>query len=586
MAVKKKTVLAKKATKKVVKNASKTSPKKTTKVANVKKSVKKAPTNKTTKKTETTKKVSTKKSIKSSGDIVLLLRQHVGKPCVPCVKKGDKVVVGQLIATPQGLGANIHSSVNGVVTKVDANAISIKPSTILTIIGQVLPKKLTTKKDDLLGRVTEAGCVGMGGAGFPTGVKLSTDLKGGYILVNAAECEPLLAHNMEQILKYPKETIEGIRYCMKIANAKHGIIAIKQKHKKEVESLLHYLKGVDDIHLHLLPDIYPMGDERAVVRECLGKLLPVTDLPSAANAHVCNIETVLRVYEAIKLARPVVSKNVTIVGKMKWGKTPKVMLDVPIGMKVRDLLDWAGGIDGKYGEIIMGGPFMGKPCNLDDPITKTTGGLIVTEPFKDYHGEKVGILVCACGGNEERLRDIAKKYNMKVVGDVQFCKQALDPKGNGMLKCENPGNCPGQALKCMNIKKAGAKHILISNCSDCTNTVMGSAPGLGLEVHHETDHVFETVGMEVMRHLTKSKFIDGPIPKGCTASRNPEEKEKAKKSVKAVVNEIANDGFMKPILPIAPIAPVECKDGKPYSLAFSMQSGVDVAVYYNNKRIL
>ena len=202
----------------------------------------------------------------------------------------------------------------------------------------------------------------------------------------------------------------------------------------------------------------------------------------------------------------------------------EVFHDVPIGLKVKDLIDAAGGIDGKYGEIIMGGPFMGKPCSLDDPITKTTGGIIVTEPFKDYKGAKVGLLVCACGANEDRLKDIAKKYNMEVV-DVEYCKQAKDPKGNGVYKCENPGNCPGQALKCMNIKKAGATEILISNCSDCTNTVMGSAPGLGLNVHHSTDHVFETVGMPVQRHLTKSKFVEGPIPEGCTASRNPESNE-------------------------------------------------------------
>lgn len=508
-------------------------------------------------------------------DVEILLRQHVGKPCAPIVKKGDKVAVGQLIATPQGLGANIHSSVNGKVKEVTENAIIITPSSTLTLIGQLVPDKIKADSKDMLACVTEAGVVGMGGAGFPTGIKLSTDLKGGFILVNAAECEPLLSHNMEQILKYPEETIKGVHYAMKIANASKGIIAIKQKHKKEIETLLAKLSGITDIHLHLLPDIYPMGDERAIVRECLGKLLPVTDLPAAAGAHVCNVETIFRVYEAIELRRPVVSKNVTVVGKMKWGTTPKVLFDVPIGMKVRDVLEMAGGIDGKYGEIIMGGPFMGKPCNLDDPITKTTGGLIVTEPFKDLKGEKMGILVCACGGNEDRLKDLVKKYNATLVGETQFCKQALDPKGNGMRKCENPGNCPGQALKCMNIKKAGAKHILISNCSDCTNTVMGSAPGLGLEVHHETDHVFETVGMEPMRHLTKSKFIEGPIPEGCTASRNPEEH--------------AKDGFLANIGGVDGATSGGNDYDKPYvfrestddgDIVFSIESGKDIKVSF------
>ena len=179
-------------------------------------------------------------------------------------------------------------------------------------------------------------------------------------------------------------------------------------------------------------------------------------------------------------------------------------MDVPVGTSVRELIEMSGGIDGEYGEIIMGGPFTGKACDLDDPITKTTGGIIVTQPFEDLKGEKMGLLVCACGGNEERMQDLAKKMNAEVVC-VQKCKQAADVKGN--LKCENPGNCPGQALKVMNIKKAGAKHILIGNCTDCSNTVMGSAPKMNVEVHHQTDHVLQTVGKDVIRYMTASKTV-------------------------------------------------------------------------------
>ncbi len=518
----------------------------------------------------------TVQAFKTSGDIVLLLKQGVGKPCVPCVKKGDKVVVGQLIAKPQGLGANLHSSVDGVVTKVTDAAIFIKSNKILSSLGQIVPKTIKAKKDDMLACVTEAGIVGMGGAGFPTGVKLSTEVKDGYVLVNAVECEPILAHNMAQLVRYSNETIKGVHYVMKITKAKHGIIAIKQKHKEEIEAVLKALKGITDIHVHLLPDIYPMGEERAVVRECLGKLLDVNELPSAANAIVINVETVLRVYEAIEFGRPAVSKNLTVSGKIKGiNNGVKVFYDVPIGLKVKDVIEAAGGIDGKYGEIIMGGPFMGKPCKLDDPITKTTGGIIVTEPFKDYKGAKVGLLVCACGANEDRLKDIASKYNMKVV-DVEYCKQAKDPKGNGVYKCENPGNCPGQALKCMNIKKAGATEILISNCSDCTNTVMGSAPGLGLNVHHATDHIFETVGMEVQRHLKKSKFVEGPIPEGCTASRNPESNEPGG------INSVSHAGGAGGVSADYSKPYVFREDSPEGEILISIESGSDISVKWED----
>lgn len=426
----------------------------------------------------------------------ILLRQHVGAPCEAVVKVGDSVKKGSLIAKPTGLGANIFSSVYGVVKEITENAIIIEkdedqPEEFIKLEGE-----------DKLQLIKDAGVVGMGGAGFPTAIKLGTKVK--YILVNAAECEPLLHHNVDQMVDNTEMTIRGLKYVMEICEAEKGIFALKAKNEKAVDALVEGCKGDDSLDIHLLPDIYPMGEERAVVREVLGILLQPTDLPSVADAVVINVETLLRVAEAIELKKPCFSKNVTVVGKLNEGVEPHVFMDVPVGTSVKELIERAGGIDGEYGEIIMGGPFTGKACEEDAPITKTTGGIIVTEPFEDLKGEKMGLLVCACGGNEERMQDIAKKMNAEVVC-VQKCKQAVDVKGN--LKCENPGNCPGQALKVMNIKKADAKHILIGNCTDCSNTVMGSAPKMNLEVHHQTDHVLQTVGKDVIRYMTTSKTV-------------------------------------------------------------------------------
>ena len=426
----------------------------------------------------------------------ILLRQHVGAPTEPVVKVGDKVEKGTLISKPTGLGANIFSSVYGIVNQITNDAIIIEkddnqPEEFVKLEGE-----------DKLQLIKDAGIVGMGGAGFPTAIKPGTKVK--YILVNAAECEPLLHHNVDQMVDNTDMTIRGLKYVMEICGAEKGIFAIKAKNEKAVDALVKGTKDDNSLDIHLLPDIYPMGEERAVVREVLGILLQPTDLPSVADAVVINVETLLRVAEAIELKKPCFSKNVTVVGKLNGGVDPHVFMDVPVGTSVRELIEMSGGIDGEYGEIIMGGPFTGKACDLDDPITKTTGGIIVTKPFEDLKGEKMGLLVCACGGNEERMQDIAKKMNAEVVC-VQKCKQAVDVKGN--LKCENPGNCPGQALKVMNIKKAGAKHILIGNCTDCSNTVMGSAPKMQLEVHHQTDHVLQTVGKDVIRYMTVSKTV-------------------------------------------------------------------------------
>ncbi|MCC3866032.1 proline reductase-associated electron transfer protein PrdC [Terrisporobacter petrolearius] len=426
----------------------------------------------------------------------ILLRQHVGAPCEAVVKVGDKVKKGTLIAKPTGLGANIFSSVYGNISEITEDAIIIEKD-------EEQPEEfIKLEGDDKLQLIKDAGVVGMGGAGFPTAIKLGTKVK--YILVNAAECEPLLHHNVDQMVDNTDMTVRGLKYVMEICQAEKGIFALKAKNQKAVDALVEGTKGDDSLDIHLLPDIYPMGEERAVVREVLGILLQPTDLPSVADAVVINVETLQRVAEAIELKKPCFSKNVTVVGKLKGGIEPHVFMDVPVGTSVKELIERAGGIDGEYGEVIMGGPFTGKACELEAPITKTTGGIIVTQPFEDLKGEKMGLLVCACGGNEERMQDLAKKMNAEVVC-VQKCKQAADVKGN--LKCENPGNCPGQALKVMNIKKAGAKHILIGNCTDCSNTVMGSAPKMNIEVHHQTDTVLKTVGKDVIRYMTASKTV-------------------------------------------------------------------------------
>lgn len=426
----------------------------------------------------------------------ILLRQHVGAPCEAVVKVGDKVKKGTLIAKPTGLGANIFSSVYGNISEITEDAIIIEKD-------EEQPEEfIKLEGDDKLQLIKDAGVVGMGGAGFPTAIKLGTKVK--YILVNAAECEPLLHHNVDQMVDNTDMTVRGLKYVMEICQAEKGIFALKAKNQKAVDALVEGTKGDDSLDIHLLPDIYPMGEERAVVREVLGILLQPTDLPSVADAVVINVETLQRVAEAIELKKPCFSKNVTVVGKLKGGTEPHVFMDVPVGTSVKELIERAGGIDGEYGEVIMGGPFTGKACELEAPITKTTGGIIVTQPFEDLKGEKMGLLVCACGGNEERMQDLAKKMNAEVVC-VQKCKQAADVKGN--LKCENPGNCPGQALKVMNIKKAGAKHILIGNCTDCSNTVMGSAPKMNIEVHHQTDTVLKTVGKDVIRYMTTSKTV-------------------------------------------------------------------------------
>ncbi|QAA34532.1 proline reductase-associated electron transfer protein PrdC [Clostridium manihotivorum] len=424
------------------------------------------------------------------------LKQHIGVASLPLVKVGQFVRRGQLIGEkPKGnLGSNIYSSIDGKVTTVTTEYIEIEKS-----CESSHDKYIRLKAEDPLELIEEAGIVGLGGAGFPTYAKLSKPLKlGGTVIVNAAECEPILSHNILSIEKKAEKIIRGLQIAMKITNAEHGVVAIKEKNTKAVEALKEATSN-HSIEISLLSDMYPMGEERAIIREVKGKLLEVNQLPFEINSIVINAETAYRIYEAVDEKKPLIDKDITVAGKLK-GELIQVFEDVPIGTKVKSLIDKAGGCQSEYGEIIMGGPFTGKRTSLEAAVVKTTGGIIVTETFLKGP-DKLGLLVCACGEDKERLLEMAESMGSEVVG-IEYCKHAKQVKQG--YKCENPGICPGQVQKVMALKKAGAKAILISNCSDCTNTVMSCAPKLELQVHHCTDSALRAVNHRLIRKLKSS----------------------------------------------------------------------------------
>ncbi|GHU49303.1 proline reductase-associated electron transfer protein PrdC [Clostridia bacterium] len=451
----------------------------------------------------------------------LALSRHIGAASVPCIAIGQEVKRGEQIAKiPVGkLGANLHASVSGIISAISEDYIEITAEhegTDTDSIGfphqkddftYAMPRGFFYKGfphqwddfvpitgDTITQLIEAAGIVGMGGAGFPTAVKLSKPLgKNGRVILNAAECEPVLAQNITRIKKEPGRVYQGLLYAMQATGAEFGVIAIKGKHKEAIRAF----EGIVDsrvVSIHLLEDIYPSGEERAVIREVCGVLLNTDQLPSAANCAVINAETALRITEAVELRKPVISKDITIAGQLTGGRS-RVFLDVPIGTSVGTLIRAAGGMLENHGEIIMGGPFTGESTGLEAPVTKISGGIMVTMPFL-HEKRKLGLLVCACGPVETRMREIAAGMKAEVVG-IEYCKQAIPLRGG--LKCENPGKCPGQAEKVISLKKMGAQALLIGNCTDCTNTVMSVAPKLGLAVHHSTDGLLRAAGTGIIR---------------------------------------------------------------------------------------
>lgn len=383
------------------------------------------------------------------------LKQHVGGPCQAIVNVGDHVKRGQLVAVPAGLGANIHASLSGVVEEITEIDIVVK-----------LDKEQTDdyvrleKTDDYLQKIKDAGIVGVGGAGFPTGIKFSTQIPGGYLIANAAECEPILGHNVKFMEEQPEVLVRGMKYIMELTGAKEGYIAIKTKYRKALLALGKACKNEPNISIKILPNMYPAGDERVIVRETLGVILQPGQLPLEANAIISNVETVKHVVNAIEDDKPLIDKDLTVGGRVQ---NPSIFLDVPIGLPISVFIERAGGYINPHGEIVRGGPFTGRPAQEDEPINKTTGGLLVAMPYPQER-EKVGILICECGAQEERLRQIADGMGAEVVS-VQMCKR-MKPDKNGRLRCELPGICPGQAEKVLKMKKDGAKAVIAGTCQD------------------------------------------------------------------------------------------------------------------------
>lgn len=219
-------------------------------------------------------------------------------------------------------------------------------------------------------RVKAAGVVGAGGAGFPTYVKLQAQAE--IYLVNAAECEPLLQVDQQLAVREAHALIRGLQYAMKATGAREGIIAIKKKYLHAIDTLNPLLP--EDIRLHILPDVYPAGDEVITIWLATGRRVPPAALPLSVGVVVSNVQTLINVAHAVEQQQPVTHRTLTINGAVNH----PVTLSLPIGTSLREALALAGGSSIANPAYINGGPMMGKlQTSLDEPITKTTGGLLV-----------------------------------------------------------------------------------------------------------------------------------------------------------------------------------------------------------------
>jgi Na+-translocating ferredoxin:NAD+ oxidoreductase RnfC subunit len=264
---------------------------------------------------------------------------------------------------------------------------------------------------DFINAINSAGIVGAGGAGFPTHVKLNAKVE--YVIVNGAECEPLLRVDQQLLAIKAKEVLEALNIIVAKTAAQKGIIALKTKYKPAILKLREEIKKYDKLEIFTLGNFYPAGDEQIVVYEVLGRIVPEGGIPLDVNTIVINVETLLNVYNALE-GRPVTEKYLTVTGEVKNPKTIKV----PIGIKIAQAIELAGGTTVSKFKVIDGGPMMGKIIeDIQTSVTKTTKGLIVL-PY-DHP------LLISKDRNIERMMKLAKTACMHCSLCTEVCPRNL-----------------------------------------------------------------------------------------------------------------------------------------------------------------
>ena len=345
------------------------------------------------------------------------IQQHIGAPAQIIVKPRDRVKTGQLIAEAQGfVSANIHSSVTGTVFKIeelfDASGYRKTAITINTepedewIEGVDLSDDLKTDIDQFTGqeiiqKIKDAGIVGLGGATFPSHVKLSIPhgKKCELLIINGVECEPYLTADHRLMLEKTEEILVGVRLLMKALNVDKAVIGIEANKPDAIELMMEKSAKYPGITVQPLKVKYPQGGEKQLIKAITGREVPSGGLPIDVGVVVHNVGTTFAVYEAVMKNKPLIERVVTVTGKdLEKPGNFKVRLGTP----VKELIEAAGGLPDSTGKIIMGGPMMGKALrSMDIPTGKGTSGILVMRRSETKRKEvqpciKCGRCVTAC----------------------------------------------------------------------------------------------------------------------------------------------------------------------------------------------
>ena len=379
--------------------------------------------------------------------LVIPMSQHIGAPCKPLVKKGDLVTVGQKIGDNQGLCVPVHASVSGKV-----KAVEMKPHTSGTTVMSVVIEndhlgtlcediKPRTQEEvdaltpeELMSIIHEGGIVGMGGATFPTHVKLSSGIgKVDTIIVNAGECEPYITADDRLCREYPAELISGLKIIMKVFGLKEAHIGIEDNKPEAAKSLKAKLCAADGIHVDVLPAKYPQGAEKQLIYAVTGREVPSGGLPAAVGCAVFNAATCKAIHDVVYKGMPLIKRIVTVSGDILM--EPKNLM-VPIGTSFNDLIEACGFSENPY-KVLSGGPMMGvSQYDLSVPTIKGVNAITVLGRKNRYAIEEPHCLRCgkcidAC---PMKLMPVLM-YKALQSNDVE------EMKATNMMDCIECGSC-------------------------------------------------------------------------------------------------------------------------------------------------
>lgn len=365
------------------------------------------------------------------GDVAISMSQHIGAPAKPVVNVGDYVLTGQLIGEASGfISANVHSSVSGKVKAIEprmlvngskATCIIIENDGKFDEVEFEKPMSLEElSKEEIVELVKKAGIVGMGGAGFPTNVKLSPKEpdKIDYVIVNGAECEPYLTSDYRRLIEEPEVVIGGLKVMLKLFDNAKGIIAVEDNKLDAIAKLKELVKSEDRIEIKTLYTKYPQGAERMLINAITGRKINSSMLPADAGCVVDNVDTVFAIKSAVIDGRPLIKRVITVTGDAI--NEPHNFL-VRTGTNHSELIDAAGGFKEEPEKIISGGPMMGMAIStIDVPVTKTSSALLcyVKDPLskvKETNCINCGRCVSVCPGRiiPTRLAEFSERGDME-----------------------------------------------------------------------------------------------------------------------------------------------------------------------------